>query len=206
MALNKIWCVGLTGGIASGKSTVGTLFTRLGATVIDTDLVNAKLIGPGGRALPALRAAFGKDAAQEDGGLDRATMRELVFKVPARRIQLESILHPLIREEVDQALHEATGPYAVLVIPLLFETGFFRDRLDRILVVDLDPALQRQRAIQRPGVTPEQVDAILSIQCSRDERLLKADDVIPNSGDLEGLEQAVGALHQTYLGLSRGSN
>lgn len=195
--------VGLTGGIGSGKSAAADRFAELGITVVDTDRIAHQLTAAGGEAMPAIRAAFGDDMATADGALDRARMRERVFADPAERARLEAILHPLIRAKSLQACQAATSPYVVLVVPLLIESGDYRQRCDRVCVVDVDEALQIERVRQRSGLADAQIRAIIAAQASRAARLAAADDVLDNRGSLAELQAQVDALHATYLQQAR---
>ena len=195
--------VGLTGGIGSGKTTVADRFAELGAAVVDTDVIAHQLTSVDGAAIPAIRAEFGDTVITPDQRLDRAAMRRLAFAEPSARKRLESILHPLIRER-SAALCEAqtTAPYVILVVPLLVESAAFRGRVDRILVVDCDEALQEARVMARSGLAHSEVRAIMATQVSRSERLAAADDVIANNNDLSALVANVLALHRRYLALA----
>ncbi len=189
--------VGLTGGIASGKSTVAELFAALGAGIIDTDLIARELVVPGSEALAAIVARFGREVLTPEGTLDRRRLREIVFADPARRRELEAILHPAIRETALARAAESDAPYVVFVVPLLFETGF--DRLvDRSLVVDCPEPVQIERLVARDGISAEKARAMLDAQLPRSERLAAADDVIDNSGDLAATRARVEALHAHY--------
>ena len=180
------------------------LFAELGVPLVDTDALAHALTRPGGAAMPALRAAFGDAVLDAHGGLDRAAMRERAFTDPAVRHDLEAILHPLIRAAVDQALSAlAAQPYVLLAVPLLVETGVWRQRASRVLVVDCPEALQRERAARRPGLTATQLQAILDVQATREERRAAADDLIDNTGDLAALRARVGELDQAYRALAR---
>lgn len=197
------YCVGLTGGIGSGKSTVAGMFADLGAELIDTDCIAHQLTGPNGSAMPELIKKFGGGVACRSGGLDRAAMRDRVFSDPAARKTLESILHPLIRAESQHRLHRVTRPYALLVVPLLAENlAAYRPLLNRIAVVDCEEADQLLRTAARPGVGIEQARSILAAQTSPVARMRIADDVIDNRGDLEALRRQVMFLHQRYLDLA----
>lgn len=199
--------VGLTGGIGSGKSAVAERFAARGAAVIDTDAIAHRLTAPGGAGIAPIRAAFGDAALAPDGALDRAAMRRLVFADPAARRRLEAILHPLIRtagdEEVQRRLASAEFPYVVLVVPLLLESGGYRDRVDRVCVVDCPEEIQIARVMARSGMQRAEVQAILDAQASRAERLAAADDVIDNAADLAALDPQVDALHAKYLALAK---
>ena len=193
--------VALTGGIASGKSAVSDRFAALGARVIDADRVSRELVAPGGTALEEIVAAFGADALADDGTLDRRRMRERVFADADARHRLEAILHPRVRDELRRRAASAT-PYALLVIPLLVESGHYA-WVDRVLVVDVPRELQHQRLLARDGITPELADAMLDAQASRAQRLELANDVIANDGSLAELDRKVALLHERYLALSR---
>lgn len=190
--------VGLTGGIGSGKSAVAELFARLGAGVVDTDAIAHELTGPDGAAMPALCAAFGEAVRCADGRLDRAAMRQRVFADASARQRLEAILHPMIRTEADARCAQARSSYVLLVVPLLVETGNYRDRVDRILVVDCDEAEQCARVMARSGLSLTEVRAIMKTQASRAERLAAADDVILNNRTLAALGPEVSALDRAY--------
>lgn len=196
------YVVGLTGGIGSGKSTVADLFVARGAALVDTDAIAHQLTGPQGAAMPALRAAFGDGIATADGRLDRAAMRRLVFADPAARARLEGILHPLIRAESDARCRAAATPYVVLAVPLLVESGSYRQRCDRILVVDCPETTQVARVMARSGLSADEVAAIMAAQASRRDRLAIADDVVVNATTLDELAQQVAALDARYLCLS----
>ncbi len=196
--------VGLTGGIGSGKSSVAALFAAHGAAVVDTDAIAHALTGPRGAAMPAVRAAFGERFVTPEGALDRDAMRELAFDDPPARRRLEAILHPAIRAEADRALGAADAPYALLAVPLLFETGAYAGRVARTLVVDCDESLQVRRAAARPGVDPARVRAIMAAQWPRWRRLQAADDVIWNGGAPAALEPQCDRLHSRYLAAARG--
>ncbi len=194
-----MYVVGLTGGIGSGKSTVADLFVARGAALVDTDAIAHELTGPDGSAMPALVAAFGQDILRSDGGLDRQAMRARVFAVPAEKARLEGILHPLIRSEADRRCRAASAPYVILAVPLLVESGGYRERCDRILVVDCSEATQQARVIARSGLAAAEVRAIMAAQASRETRLAAADDVIDNEHGLAALLPQVDQLHRNYL-------
>ncbi len=194
--------VGLTGGIGSGKSAAADAFAALGASIVDTDRIAHELTAPGGAAIPPIRAAFGPDVIAADGALDRAAMRRRVFADPAEKTRLEAILHPRIREEGARRTAAAAGPYVVLVVPLLVESGGYRDRVDRVAVVDCPESLQVARVVARSGLSPEEVHRIMAAQASRDERLAAADDVIVNDAGLEKLRARVAELHRSYLAMA----
>ncbi|NNF17990.1 MAG: dephospho-CoA kinase [Gammaproteobacteria bacterium] len=190
--------IGLTGGIASGKSTVANLFCELGITVIDADLIAREVVLPGSPGLEELIAALGTDLLKADGQLDRKLLRKMMFSDPAIKDTVTGILHPKIRETMLQRSAAAAGPYHILDIPLLIETGW-QHHLDRVLVVDCAPEVQLQRLIARDGGTREEAQRILHTQSSRKERLAVADDVIDNNHSLAALSQQVYQLHQRYL-------
>jgi dephospho-CoA kinase len=198
------YVVGLTGGIGSGKSAVADLFAAQGVPVVDTDAIAHALTAPGGAAMPAIRAEFGDGVASADGALDRAAMRAIVFADPSARKRLEAILHPMIRVESERQLAAgATGsPYAILMVPLLIESGNYRTRVDRIAVVDCAEETQIARVMGRNGLAREDVARILAAQATRAERLAAADDVINNDGMLEELAPRIEHLHRQYLASS----
>lgn len=190
--------VGLTGGIGSGKSTVADLFARRGAGLVDTDVIAHDLTGPTGAAMPAIRARFGAEVVAADGRLDRAAMRRRVFGDPPSRLALEAILHPMIRAESDRQIRASTAPYVLLVVPLLVESGSYRERVARVLVVDCEPETQIRRTMARSGLTRTEVERILAAQASREARLAAADDVVDNEGSRADLEARVDELHALY--------
>jgi dephospho-CoA kinase len=193
--------VGLTGGIGSGKSAVADCFARLGAAIVDTDAIAHELTGPGGAAMAAIRGAFGEAVIADDGSLDRVAMRRRVFSDAGERQRLEAILHPMIRAESDRRCHKALAdgaPYVVLVVPLLVESGSYRDRVGRIAVVDCDDETRIARVQARSRLSRDEVERIIATQASREERLAVADDVIDNSGNLHDLDARVASLHARY--------
>ncbi|WP_271010378.1 dephospho-CoA kinase [Paucibacter sp. B51] len=172
--------IGLTGGIGSGKSTVAGFWVEAGAALIDTDAISRALTAPGGAALPAIAAAFGPHVVNADEGLVRSVMRERVFADPAARQRLEAILHPMISAETARAAAAAASDLIVFDVPLLVESGRWRQRVDRVLVVDCAEALQIERVMQRSGLSREAVRAVLNAQASRSQRRACADAVIHN--------------------------
>lgn len=190
--------VALTGGIASGKTTVANLFAELGVPLIDTDVIARQVVEPGQPALVEVVQAFGPDVLDAEGRLDRRRMRERIFSDPTARQRLESILHPAIRAELERQSRTAGDPYQVLVIPLLTE-GKRRDHVDRVLLVDVPEQLQIQRLMMRDGVSREQAEASLNAQATRAERLAMADDVVRNTGRVDDLREDVAKLHSNYL-------
>ncbi len=198
------FCVGLTGGIGCGKSTVAPLFAEQGVTVIDTDIISHQLTQSNGAANGAIVQAFGADYLNADGALNRAKMRAHIFAQPHAKARLESILHPLIRAQVDAELARVyPDRYAMLVIPLLFSSPTFRARVQRVLLVDCDEEKQVQRVITRSGLNETEVRNIIAQQTSRTERLQLSDDVLPNNGELDELKAHVAVLHQLYLKLAK---
>jgi dephospho-CoA kinase len=193
--------VALTGGIASGKTTVANLFEALGVTVIDTDQLARDVVEPGTPALAQIVAAFGPEILDARGRLDRRRMRERVFANPEDRRRLEAITHPAIRAELARRSQAAQGPYQMHVIPLLAEGGR-RDAFDRVLVVDCPTDVQVARLLKRDGASPQQAQQILAAQATREQRLAIADDVIRNEGDPDALKPQVAQLHRRYLALA----
>lgn len=192
--------VGLTGGIGSGKSAVADLFAAQGVPVVDTDALAHALTAPGGAAMPAIRAAFGAGVVGPAGALDRDAMRAIAFADPSARKRLEAILHPMIRAEGERLIADClrTSPYAILMVPLLVESGDYRRRVDRVAVVDCAEETQVARVMSRNGLARAEVERILAAQASRAERLAAADDIIDNDGALADLAPRVAALHAEY--------
>lgn len=190
--------LGLTGGIASGKSAAADRLASLGATLVDTDLISREVVEPGQPALSQIEQHFGSDVIQEDGSLNRAALRERVFQDPNERQWLEALLHPLIRQTaIDRAVNAKTA-IAVVVVPLLFESGHYQE-IDASLVIDVPVELQRQRTLNRDGVSEAQVDSILAAQMDRQSRIERADYVISNTGTLEALYSQVDALYHQLI-------
>jgi dephospho-CoA kinase len=201
--------VGLTGGVGSGKSTVGEMLARRGAGIVDADAIAHELTEAGGAAIDAVRAAFGDAVIAADGSLDRSRMRARAFADPGDRTRLEGILHPLIRATSNRRAGElaaAGSPYVVFVIPLLVESGDARGRFDRILVVDCSEATQIARACQRPGIDASVARAILVAQATRTRRLEAADDVLFNEAPLDEIDARVEILHRRYVELAGASS
>ncbi|EHK70887.1 dephospho-CoA kinase [Pseudomonas psychrotolerans L19] len=201
--MTSAWTLGLTGGIGSGKSAAAEHFAQLGITCVDADQAARWVVEPGRPALVEIAGHFSPAVLQSDGSLDRAALRAAIFADPAERRWLEALLHPLIRQEILAALADAESPYAILVSPLLFESGQGA-LVRRGLVIDAPEELQLERAMRRDGVDEVQVRAILAAQLPRAERLAKADDVICNDGDLAALHAEVERLHSFYLTLDGG--
>ena len=194
--------IGLTGGIASGKTTAARFFARLGAQILDTDAIAHELTQPEGGAMDAIRQTFGDQFIAADGALKRSEMRTLVFSDSRARKKLEAILHPLIHSEVSRRVRSITAPYGMVVVPLLLETNGYRGLIRRVLVVDCDEEDQVARAIGRTGLDEQMVRDIMATQLSRQERLRQADDVIRNQGDMRQLQLQVNDLHEKYLALA----
>ena len=194
--------VALTGGIASGKSTVADMFEGLGATIIDTDIIAREVVAPGEPALDAIRHEFGDGVFDADGALDRAQLRRIVFADDDARERLEAILHPIIRERTMAQAASAGGEYQVIVVPLLVESPL-RDFADRIVVVDCDEKAQIRRLMARDAESEGQARRILAAQSSREQRLAIADDIVSNDGELTATLAQVEKLHQRYRALAR---
>jgi dephospho-CoA kinase len=190
--------IALTGGIASGKSTVAQLFMALGAKLIDTDQVAREVVVPGSLALQKIVERFGAGVLAPDGTLDRAQLRRLVFADAVARTDLEAILHPVIRSRVAELGAMLGGPYQLIAVPLLAETGTQRD-YDRVLVVNCEPQSQLRRLMVRDGLGEAEARRMIDAQAPRATRLAIADDVIHNEGDIGALATQVQALHQHYL-------
>ena len=201
--MSKPWILGLTGGIGSGKSAVAQHFIDLGIHLVDADHAARWVVEPGRPALVKIAERFGPQVLQADGSLDRTALRQLVFQDEAQRRWLEGLLHPLIFQEIAQYLARAESPYAILVSPLLVESGQHRIT-QRVLVVDAPEQLQLQRSMARDNSSEEQIRAILKAQTSREERLRHAHDVLTNDKDLTWLKGEVERLHQFYLTLRGG--
>ena len=200
--MSPTFSVGLTGGIGCGKSTVADLFAARGATIVDTDVIAHALTAPHGAAMPAIVAEFGSDFAQPDGALDRVRMCTLVFSDASARARLEAILHPRIRAATEAAGKAATGAYVIYVVPLLIESGSWRERVTRVLAIDCSEDTQVARVMQRSHLSADEVRAIMATQVTRARRLAEADDVVDNDAGLDALQKQVQALHERYLALS----
>lgn len=201
--MSKPWVLGLTGGIGSGKSAAADAFAQLGIETIDADDVARWVVEPGRPALAKIVDRFGDAILLSDGQLDRAALRERIFAEPEQRQWLESLLHPLIREEISRFLAAAQSPYVILVSPLLIESGQYKI-VQRVLVVDVPSELQMERALQRDQVSETQLRAIMQAQLERNERLKFADDVLCNAADKSALQREVLRLHDYYLTLKGG--
>src|ERR1700722_8404573 len=198
--------IGLTGGIASGKSTVTQRFGELGVPVIDADVASRSVVEPGKPGLAQVVQRFGGGVLDADGGLNRRELRNLIFRDSSLRAALDAILHPLIRAEMELEAAQSKGPYVVMAVPLLVEGGSAGKHVDRVLVVDADETLQIQRLQARDGSSVGQARAILASQASRAARLAAADDVLLNTGTVAELRQAVDRLHEQYLQLAQTSS
>jgi dephospho-CoA kinase len=197
--------IGLTGGIGSGKSSVAEIFHKLGAAIIDTDEIAHRLTAAGQPGVAVIRDQFGLDYLQADGALNRELMRALIFSDITARRKLEAILHPLIRTEIATLVKKISAPYVIIVVPLLIETSAYRDLVQRVLVIDCDEQTQIARALQRGGLTEDEVRAIIAAQANRTARLASADDIVHNDRDLIALHAEIAALHSKYLKLAQAS-
>jgi dephospho-CoA kinase len=198
--------IGLTGGIGSGKSSAANLFKAQGVNIIDTDQIAHELTQPAGGAIDAIRSMFGDEFIMKDNSLDRVLMRELVFSDKIAKQKLESILHPFIYQETMHRIPLIRSEYGILVVPLLLETENYLKLIDRILVVDCPESIQIIRTIMRSKLNKQSVQAIMASQCSRKERLTRADDVIVNDLDRQHLERQVQMFHRQYLAIARYSS
>jgi len=197
-----MFSVGLTGGIASGKTTISNLFAKMGVPVIDTDIISRKLLEPGELAFDQVCAHFGPDIVSADGKIDRARLREIVFSNPDEKSWLETMLHPLIYQRSHDAIvTKVRAHYVLVVVPLLFETNF-QSLVDRILVVDCPSAKQIERLVKRDHIKESLARKMLSQQLENTERLARAHDIIDNRADDTDLESQVAALHKRYLELA----
>lgn len=197
--------IGLTGGIASGKSTVSDAFAALGAAIVDTDLISRELVLPGRPALAEIRETFGEAVINAEGGLDRRQLRTRVFADSQAKVRLEAILHPRIRDAALAAVAQArsSAPYVVLVVPLLVESGAYA-WVDRVLVVDTTPEIQQRLLVARDQVDLALAQSMIQAQASREQRLAMADDVVRNSAGIEGLLAQVRVADQRYRALAAG--
>lgn len=194
-----VYCVGLTGGIGCGKSTVTQMFEALGATIIDTDAISHSLTQPNAPSLKQIAQQFGPEFISSEGELDRAKLRALIFSNPAQKTKLESILHPLIETQVRNELRHCQGSYALIVVPLLFETSHYLPLIQRKLVVDCDERSQITRTAARSHLPETEIRTIMAQQLSRQDRLKLADDILRNEANLDSLREAVEVLHQQYM-------
>lgn len=197
-----MFLIGLTGGIGSGKSTAAQHFRELGVDVVDVDAVSRSVTAAGGAAIGAVREAFGDEAVDASGAMNRAYIRELVFDNPSERKRLESILHPIIQKESLRQVEAAASAYCVVDVPLLFESRFWSKRVNRILVIDVPQEVQIERVKLRNGLTEERILSIIRAQTPRGDRIALADDIVINTLGKEDLQRAVELLHQKYLSVA----
>jgi dephospho-CoA kinase len=197
------FCIGLTGGIASGKSTVSERLSELGAGVVDTDVIAHALTQVGGAAMPAIQAAFGDGFINADGSMNRSAMRTKVFAQPDERKRLEAILHPMIHARTRELGATVVGDYVVFVVPLLIESPRWRHQVDRIVVVDSEPLVQQERLLKRDGISLGQAQQIMAAQASREQRLAAADVTVQNNSDRAALLYAIDQLHASFCVLTR---
>ncbi len=190
--------IGITGGIGSGKTAVTDEFARLGITIVDADVAARNVVANGKPALQKIAEHFGQNILLENGDLDRAALRSIVFKEPEQRTWLEQLTHPLIREEITNSLKNAQSQYVVLASPLLIESGQYK-LVNHTVVVDASVAIQIERTVSRDNNSSEQVKAIINAQLPREERLKRADDIILNDQDLAFLHLQVAKLHKHFL-------
>ena len=196
-----IWTVGLTGGIASGKSAASAMFEALGVPVLDADQTARDVVEPGTPGLARIIETFGNEVLTADGQLDRAKLRAIVFKDNDKRQALEAIVHPAVRVAMQAWRESLDTDYCILAIPLLVESGLNR-MTDRVLVIDVDPDTQRRRLIERDGIDAALAERMIQSQVGREERLAAADDVVDNNGSLAGLQSQIDTLHRRYVALS----
>ena len=194
--------IGLTGGIASGKTTVASYFAKLGTTIIDADIIAREVVEPDTNAYKEIVQHFGKIITNDNRKLNREKLRKIIFNNEQERLWLENLLHPLIRTEIQKQIKTTTSNYCILVIPLLLEKGK-AIKVDRILIVDMSESLQEERLIKRDQLSKEQAHSILKAQLTRSERLRHADDIIINDGDFDKLELQIKTLHKKYMRLSQ---
>lgn len=195
---HKKYIVGLTGGIASGKTTVANLFAENGIELVDADIIAREVVEPGSKGLQAIAEHFGTEILLPNGELDRAALRSQVFDNPQQRLWLNNLLHPMIRQTMLEQVNASTSAYVIMVVPLLFE-NHLNSLVTTTLVVDISPELQISRTMQRDGVSKQQVEHILASQMSREQRLDKANHIIDNQGDINLLRNQVAHLHQLFL-------
>ncbi|WP_152083459.1 dephospho-CoA kinase [Enterobacter oligotrophicus] len=192
------YIVALTGGIGSGKSTVANAFSRLGITIIDADIIARQVVEPNTPALKSIEAHFGSRILNADGTLNRRQLRECIFSDSSEKVWLNALLHPIIHQETQRQIAEASSPYVMWVVPLLVENQL-QNKADRVLVVDVSPETQIQRTMARDNVTRDHAEQILAAQATRAQRLAVADDVIDNNGAPDAIASDVARLHAQYL-------
>ncbi|XBS70542.1 dephospho-CoA kinase [Acerihabitans sp. KWT182] len=195
------YIVALTGGIGSGKSTVANAFAKLGATIVDADIIARRVVEPGTEALRAIRERFGDEILLPDGTLNRALLRQRIFSSLSEKTWLNALLHPLISQETQREIACASGAYIIWVVPLLIE-NHLQDRANRVLVVDVDTETQVARTMERDRISRSQINNIIAAQVSREQRLASADDIIDNNGHPEEIMDGVAKLHRRYLELA----
>jgi dephospho-CoA kinase len=193
--------VGVSGGIGSGKTTVTNIFSSLGVEVVDADVIAREVVSVGTPGLNAIVKKFGQQIVSESGELNRSSLRQLVFSQPELKEWLNRLLHPLIREQMQQQTQSAKSVYCILSVPLLVENNLIKS-VDRVLIVDVSEATQLQRTIRRDNSNEQQISAIMRAQASREQRLAVADDVVLNEGSPIELLEKVTELHQCYLKLA----
>jgi len=192
------YTVALTGGIGSGKSTVSDAFARFGIDVVDADVIARQVVAPGTQALAAIEQHFGADILNQDGSLNRRVLRDRVFASTPEKSWLNGLLHPLIHQQTQRQIAEATSPYVLWVVPLLVENQL-QNKADRVLVIDVSPETQILRTMQRDGVSRQHAEQILAAQATREARLAVANDVIDNNGAPDAIASDVARLHAAYL-------
>ncbi|MCI1900790.1 MAG: dephospho-CoA kinase [Enterobacter sp.] len=192
------YIVALTGGIGSGKSTVADAFSRLGITIVDADVIARQVVEPNTPALKAIEAHFGNDIINADGTLNRRRLRECIFTTPTEKTWLNALLHPIIHQQTQRQIADATSPYVLWVVPLLVENQL-QHKANRVLVVDVSPETQLQRTMLRDNVSRQHAEQILAAQATREARLAVADDVIDNDGAPDAIASDVARLHTQYL-------
>ncbi len=197
-----MFCVGLTGGIGSGKTTVSDAFNELGITIVDTDVIAREIVRPKSYCLDEIETRYGKKILDKDGALDRKKLRAIIFQDDSEKHWLESLMHPVIRQHTEQQIQSATSPYVILSSPLLIESPDV-ELVDRVLVVDVPESTQVSRTHLRDGVDKTQIQRTIEVQLTRQERLDRADDIIDNSLDKSHTLEQVKRLHKTYLALSK---
>ncbi len=195
-------CVGLTGGIGSGKTTVSDAFHALGITIVDTDIIARDIVKPGSYCLGEIAKHFGNNILDKNEALDRKQLREIIFRDNSEKLWLESLMHPVIRQKTEQQVQHSTSPYTILSSPLLIESPDIK-LVDRVLVVDVPESIQVSRTHLRDGVDETQIQRTIAAQLTRDKRLARADDIIDNSDTKSHTLNQVKQLHTKYLALAK---
>ena len=193
--------IGLSGGIASGKTIVSDEFSSLGADIIDTDIIAKELIFPGSETLNEIVSVFGENVLQDDGNLNRKLMRQIIFSEKDKKITLEKIMHPKIQNEVKLKIQSASGQYQIIVVPLLLQSPIL-DFVDRVLIIDCNEKIQINRLMNRDNISEELAKKMIENQSKREERLAIADDVILNEGRIEEIKHEVKKLNDFYIKIS----